>query len=288
MDLSLDALSGYLWLAAVAVAVVVFGVVFAYVLARRHQRVLGRAFRRVDAWLEKRIPRAWHFTRRRFARDVWYGLALTAALLIAAGCAFLFAEVTEGWTSQDRLYEIDQAVHERLDGMVTPGVAAFFGFITHLGDFLFVGSVAAVVGVLFALRRRWWQLLALGLTIGVGEGILWGLKYLFARERPGRQLADAVGAAFPSGHAFAATVLYGFLTYLVWQSRLGRGARIAATVVLGVVTLLVGLSRIVLNVHWVSDVLGGFTIGLGWLVTSLILARAAESYHHRRRQGQRG
>lgn len=288
MDLSIDSLSGYLWLAGVVLALGVLACAFVAVLARRHYPMLSAAFRRVDAWLEARTPQAWRFTRRRFARDAWYGLTLTLAVVLAGGSVFVFAEVTDGWTDQAGLYRIDRAVHERIDGAVTADVQAFFGAVTHLGDFMVVAAFAGILVVVLVVRHRWWQLLALLLTLGVGEGTVWGMKYLYARDRPGQPLAESVGASFPSAHAFVAMAFYGFLIYLVWRSGLGRGMQIAVSAGLGALIVLVGLSRVVLNVHWVSDVLGGFAIGLGWLVTSLVLTRATQAYHARRRRAQPG
>lgn len=274
----IDTVSGTLWFALVAGTLVVFVLGFAVVLARRQRHLLLAGLGRLDAWLRRHLPAAWSFTRRRFALDVWYGLALTVAVVLAAGSTLVFVEVTEGWTDQAALYEVDRAVHEQLDGTLTDGGAAFFRAVTHFGDFLVASALTLALALWFVRRRQRWRLLALGLTMVVGEAIVWTMKYVFARDRPGSQLADAVGASFPSGHSFTAMALYGFVIYLVWRSRLGRGAQVVATAVLAVVIVLVGLSRVMLNVHWVSDVLGGLTIGLGWLVTSLLLARIARAW----------
>jgi undecaprenyl-diphosphatase len=80
-----------------------------------------------------------------------------------------------------------------------------------------------------------------------------------------------VGLAFPSGHAFTAVTLYGFFIYLVWSRAQHPVLRSVITAALGGIAVLVAASRVLLRAHWFSDVLGGFTLGLGWLVSCLLL-----------------
>jgi membrane protein DedA with SNARE-associated domain/membrane-associated phospholipid phosphatase len=132
---------------------------------------------------------------------------------------------------------------------------------TALGSGWFVWSLTAVCAALLAARRRWpelWVLLA-GMTltsIGFHE-----IKDAIDRPRPADPLVDYSGSSFPSGHA-AHSVLYVWLAVTV-VLRLRPGmARATAVVVGGIaLTVLVGLSRVYLNVHYLSDVSGGWALG---------------------------
>jgi membrane-associated phospholipid phosphatase len=129
-----------------------------------------------------------------------------------------------------------------------------------------------------ALSGHRWQVVTLVLSVGVGALVMHGLKWVFERSRPAEQVIGAAGHSFPSGHAFMATTLYGWMIYFTWRLLRQDAARILATVVLAVMIVMTGISRIVLRVHWASDVAGGITIGLAWLVCSLLLVRAVRSY----------
>ncbi|HMI81044.1 MAG TPA: VTT domain-containing protein [Solirubrobacterales bacterium] len=133
--------------------------------------------------------------------------------------------------------------------------------ITWLGSGAVVWALAAVAGALLAWRRRWaefWVLLA-GMTItqvGIVE-----IKDAVDRPRPPDPLASSSGSSFPSGHAAHAVLYLWLAVTIVMRLRPGM-ARGAAVVTTGLVlTILIGLSRVYLNVHYLSDVSGGWALG---------------------------
>lgn len=99
------------------------------------------------------------------------------------------------------------------------------------------------------------------------------LKWAVGRERP--QWPDPVDsahyAAFPSGHAMTATVTFGLLLWLLRLHGAGRGVRTALLVVGTVSVLGVGLTRLYLGVHWFTDVLGGWLLGVALVLWSATL-----------------
>jgi undecaprenyl-diphosphatase len=107
---------------------------------------------------------------------------------------------------------------------------------------------------------------------------LWGfnslLKELFKRTRPpGKWLVNAVGYSFPSGHAmiymgFSLLLIYYILIFFTKK----REKWILASVVL-TLAVLVGLSRIYLGMHYLSDVLTGWSIAVLWTSVSIIIYR---------------
>lgn len=124
----------------------------------------------------------------------------------------------------------------------------------------------AAVGLvcLWAWRRRALGIRALWAVITVLLG--WGLgnlvKELVGRARPVVQNAvdHAPGYSFPSGHATNTTVAAIAVLVLLWPL-LGRRGRVTGTVLAVVVALLIGLDRVLLGVHYPSDVLGGYLLG---------------------------
>lgn len=107
------------------------------------------------------------------------------------------------------------------------------------------------------------------------------LKQLFQRKRPLSPLLKAAkGLSFPSGHAIMAVTFYGLLVYILQHTIDINWLKSLATFLLIVLVLLIGFSRIYLRVHYASDVLGGFIIGLLWLMISLAVIKWLEGYVH--------
>ena len=84
------------------------------------------------------------------------------------------------------------------------------------------------------------------------------------------------GYSFPSNHAFFATVIYGFLSYVVWKRSEANALRSCVLLVSIVLIVLVGMSRVYLGVHWLTDVLGAYLAGFAWLALSVRVVRTIE------------
>ena len=132
--------------------------------------------------------------------------------------------------------------------------------VTYLGSAVVTLSVALVAAVVLAVRRRWWELAVLAIAVGLTQLAVSELKVAVDRPRPADPLVETVHAAFPSGHS-AQAVIYLWLALLVaLRARAGVAAALAGLAVL--VVLAVGLTRIYLRAHFLTDVLGGWALGL--------------------------
>ena len=108
------------------------------------------------------------------------------------------------------------------------------------------------------------------------------LKAVYERARPdlGTAIALPHSYSFPSGHAATAVVLYGALGLLLAERASSRLRAVAWLVGAALLALAIGASRVLLNVHFVSDVAAGFAVGLAWLCCCAIVRdvlRGAES-----------
>lgn len=145
-------------------------------------------------------------------------------------------------------------------------LARGFTFLGNTATRLVVTSI--VVAVLLA-RRAWRLALYLGATAWLGSGLNTLIKTAVERARP--TLADPVatagGASFPSGHAMGSMVVFGALLLVVLPA-LRPAGRTWAWALTVVVIVGVGASRVVLGVHYPSDVFGAWLLGLTWLAVA--------------------
>lgn len=144
--------------------------------------------------------------------------------------------------------------------------------VTQLGSFPVVMALAAIGALLLTWRRETRAALLL-LALPMSSGLLVELlKRWIGRLRPHDQehlLVEVQSYAFPSGHTANATVVWLGLALLLVRGPRARLFAIAAAALLAVA---IGLSRNMLGVHWPSDVVGGWALGLFWI---LLLARLA-------------
>ena len=273
----------YVWLAVAGLVLVLAILAFSYLVARRHREWPSRLLRhrllvRLDGILSDHLPAFWGFIRRRFTVREWHGLYLTIAAVVFFVAIYLFALITESSVEEEALYAFDQRIYEWLLEAMHPQITTSMNMITRMGDGWTIVVISAVVGLWLLIRGDRWPVISLVLATGAGWIVMKGLKWVFERSRPIDQLGAADGHSFPSGHAFMAMAMYGYLIYLVWIRIESDSVRIVTTMLLTLLIVFVGLSRIMLRVHWVSDVAGGFTVGLGWLVCSIVIARALRAY----------
>jgi membrane-associated phospholipid phosphatase len=138
-------------------------------------------------------------------------------------------------------------------------------------------ALTASNAILLLRRRRSYAAVFVIAVASLGAGLSTVLKVLLARPRPflHDRLALASGTSFPSGHAMNATICYLLVINTLLFSGLvsHRRRRYAWSAVLGLLPVLIGSSRVALNVHYVSDVLGGWTLGAGWMALATALLR---------------
>jgi undecaprenyl-diphosphatase len=140
---------------------------------------------------------------------------------------------------------------------------------------LFV-AVAALYLVLDHRPRQAILLVAVTSAASIGITVL---KMLFGRERP--TVVDHIevvgGLSFPSGHSVIAAVLYPTLGMLIASNLRDRALKVFVFVIAALLALLVGFSRVYLGVHYPSDVLGGWLLGLAFAIAAgMVIARLKE------------
>jgi undecaprenyl-diphosphatase len=198
-----------------------------------------------------------------------YGLRLTLVavvmVLIAAPFSFLLFQVL----AEGPLTRFDGDLADRFNQLVAghDNWIAFLNFVSWLGKpvTLWIATGAAVI---YTWRNGAHKLTVYLVATTLGGSIVsTGVKLAVDRPRPevDHPIIEAFGKSFPSGHALSSTVVYGAIL-LTFLPVLRRGHRHLAIVVTAVLVLFIGVSRLLLGVHFLTDVLAGHILGLAWLI----------------------
>jgi undecaprenyl-diphosphatase len=167
--------------------------------------------------------------------------------------------------------KLDVLVNAKIALLQAPLLTKIMLVITSLGSIAGLVILSAVAFAFLAYKKRWLNalLLAISMLSGLGAELL--IKLIVHRLRPENALVQASGYSFPSGHATMAMLFFSLLIYFFRdeiKNKLWKNAFITASIVLA---LIVGLSRVYLNVHWLTDVIGGFALGLLWFMLSIFV-----------------
>jgi undecaprenyl-diphosphatase len=175
---------------------------------------------------------------------------------------------------------IDLGVFDRLQSWTNPYRNRFILFVTFLGNhkFLIPANLLVIFYFLLVAHQNWFSIRVL--TIALSSLVLMLLlKTLFQRKRPLYPLLKAAkGLSFPSGHSIMAVTFYGLLLYILLHTINIEWLKWLLAILLIVLIILIGFSRVYLRVHYTSDVIAGFIIGLFWLWISLIVLSNLEEY----------
>lgn len=209
------------------------------------------------------------------------GLPLTLIVIAALYIAALLGGLVEELLEADELVRLDAWVNQQIVPIRTDGMITVFTWITDLGGSSALVAVAFVTTGLLWAHRRENMIISLWLTICGSQVTTYAGKYVLMRQRPEfvTEVA-AVTPSFPSGHATSAIAVYGFIAYIVARDLMTTRQRFEIIYWTTVLICLIGLSRMILGLHYASDVAAGFLVGGFWLLLGFALAEYKKHQHH--------
>ena len=161
---------------------------------------------------------------------------------------------------------IDYNIYNILSTNEMEFLTIFFNLITSLASSKAIIIITLIL--IFTLNTNHQRLFVIINTL-ISAGIIILSKNIFLRERPliGSEILSSY--SFPSGHSLIATTYYGFLIYLLRKSKCKEELKVIGTTFLTTLIILICLSRLILNVHYLTDIIGGVVLGL--IILSILI-----------------
>ncbi|MEI7719121.1 MAG: phosphatase PAP2 family protein, partial [archaeon] len=149
-------------------------------------------------------------------------------------------------------------------------MTSFCSVLSVIFEPIYVIIFVLILSVILWIRQFRKEAVFLVFVSSCAGILIYLLKHLFVRIRPTMVFTSVGGYSFPSGHALIAVVLFGSLIYFSFRIK-SISVKISLIVFSYLGILVLGLSRVYLNVHWFSDILGGFFLGATVLLVGIVM-----------------
>jgi membrane-associated phospholipid phosphatase len=199
-------------------------------------------------------------SRSKFA---WMMLFFSIAAVIYFTAAVIIGETGE----------FDQSGTAILSAIFPEQTRRFFIMITYLGS----KEGIAVIGIALILwlwfkKKNFAGIMTVVIAVALGNELNNLIKNMIKRPRPELEHLVYVNSySYPSGHAMVGIILYMTLAYFIFKELKTASAKWLAGILFGFLVLLIGVSRVVLQVHYPSDVFAGFAWGYVWVFVVLLV-----------------
>ncbi|MDP3962475.1 MAG: bifunctional DedA family/phosphatase PAP2 family protein [bacterium] len=181
--------------------------------------------------------------------------------------------IQDSFSSNSFIANFDISINLFVSKNITPFLSNLGLFISTAGSTKVTIALGLIIGIAFLLKKKYRRSAVMIFSILASSASLVLMKGIFLRTRPENAFQILHDASFPSGHAGMAAAFFVALAYVFTpqiRSWVKRELFIVACVI---AIILIGLSRIVLSVHWPSDVLAGWSLGVFLATGSILLIR---------------
>ncbi len=186
---------------------------------------------------------------------------------------FLFAKMVEDFFDKELVAKFDIWLNLKIPAVWSFAMNETMIFITNIASPVNLFLLSIVVLVILVGKKKWYQITLF--TVGMLSGVLleFFIKSLIQRGRPLNALVDVSGYSFPSGHATMAVIFFSLVIYIFKDSIKNKLIKWLFVLFMIFAFLSIGASRVYLNVHWFSDVIAGFALGVFWLTFLMLVFR---------------
>ena len=191
---------------------------------------------------------------------------ITSACIFIA-CVFVFALIADEVVLENEKM-VDDKIFSFFDSIVTPGLIDTMQVFTFFGSSQFLLPAYIVVVSYFVLRKSFRNCITIAVVGLTSQALLFTLKQIFHRARPDASLVKNITTfSFPSGHTFSSLVFCSILIYIIKASNWKGIYKWILSMLLLLFALTIALSRIILKVHYPTDVFASLCLAIAWIIS---------------------
>lgn len=168
---------------------------------------------------------------------------------------------------------IDQLGFSFVSEYISASMTDFFKTMTMFGSGKILGIATLLMALwLWLIRKDYVGIVVFVFTVVSGDYLNVFIKNVIARPRPHlKHLVEASGFSFPSGHAMMSMIVYSLIAYFIIQKVTNRMMRGIVIFAFAFFIFLIGFSRVILHVHYPSDVVSGYSLGFVWSYFAIVV-----------------
>lgn len=192
-------------------------------------------------------------------RAFWPCVIVSVVAFALFGGIAMQVERDSGLTLSDRQLADELHAH----ASETPFLVGVADVLSFIGSWMFLVPLGLLIAAAFVRRKQYAIAVVWVLALALGPLMNTIIKHVFQRPRPFPKPVD--DWSFPSGHSMNSFIYFGLVTYVLFLVIPRRWVKFAAAASLLCLVILIGCSRMYLTRHYLSDVMGGFAFGAGWM-----------------------
>ncbi|MDG5789812.1 phosphatase PAP2 family protein [Evansella sp. AB-P1] len=193
---------------------------------------------------------------------------LFSIILILLSALFTFTVYNGSW------YTVDNQLQPLFTSWNSSFIEKTMKSITYLAYTKTLALISSIAILVLLIRKSYAHIFHFMIIMGVGIVGTFFMKINIARERPEEVSyvdfwgfgGDIISYSFPSGHAVKSLLFFGFMIYVIQLEMKDQLLKSSITVLFITLILLVGLGQIMLNRHYVTDVIGGYFVSFSWIM----------------------
>lgn len=204
------------------------------------------------------------------AEETSFKIGRPAIALIVTAAIFLLAVIMVVFVLGND--QLDKKIFTILSDHITASRTGLLKDISFLGNHRFLIPANLILITYFLIKKKYWWAIGVAIVALSSLGIMSLLKNLIQRVRPPEPIVDGItNYGFPSGHALMSIAFYGLLIVIAVQFITNKIQRWVIISFLVILILLIGFNRIYLRVHYTTDVIAGWSVGILWMIACLFI-----------------